>query len=99
MILNFFEEQEAYRLARKNHEVREKIKQNEKTALGIHRQRFVHKYIPTFMFFCLLVYLHICLETEEIEQKIRLLQLELEDALEQCNALEVAEVSESESGK
>ena len=51
------------------------------------------------MFFCLLVYLHICLETEEIEQKIRLLQLKLEDALEQCNALEVAEVSESESGK
>ena len=51
------------------------------------------------MFFCLLVYLHICLETEEIEQKIRLLQLKLEDALEQCNALEVAEVSKSESGK
>ena len=45
------------------------------------------------MFFCLLVYLHICLETEEIEQKIRLLQLELEDALE------VAEVSKTESGK
>ena len=45
------------------------------------------------MFFCLLVYLHIFLETEELVQKIRLLQLELEDALE------VAEVSESESGK
>jgi len=67
MILNFFEEQEANILARENHELREKIKQNERTALGIHR------------------------ETEELKQKIRLLQLELEDALE------VAEVSESES--
>ena len=46
-----------------------------------------------FYVFCLLVYLHIFLETEELKQKIRLLQLELEDALE------VAEVSESESGK
>ena len=40
-----------------------------------------------------MVHLHIFLETEELEQKIRLLPLELEDALE------VAEVSESESGK
>ena len=46
-----------------------------------------------------MVHLHIFLETEELEQKISLLPLELEDALEQCNVLEVAEVSESESGK
>ena len=52
MILNFFEEQEAYRLARKNHELREKIKQNEKTALGIHRGLFT----STYQLLCFFVY-------------------------------------------
>ena len=56
MILNFFEEQEAYRLARKNHEVREKIKQNEKTALGIHRSQ-VHTNFYVFLFTSLFTYL------------------------------------------
>ena len=60
MILNFFEEQEAYRLARKNHELREKIKQNEKTALGIHRSEVcsqVHTNFYVFLFTSLFTYL------------------------------------------
>ena len=61
MILNFFEEQEAYRLARKNHELREKIKQNEKTALGIHRSievcSQVHTNFYVFLFTSLFTHL------------------------------------------
>ena len=58
MILNVFEEQEANRLARENYELRDKIKQNERTALGIHRGLFTSTYqLLCFLFTSLFTYL------------------------------------------